>query len=162
MAWPVVAVGDVKDGYGFVSGCIAKSGIKPPTQEKYEELMCEGIVILCHLFEKYDPTKDKGRKAPRTGGGSRKGVASFAGYASFLLPRKLRDAWHRMHEEYVVKTDENGAKRYVYYESPASLNELQDRGTSGARAEDNGQRRGGLDERNLRRVGDFAKIPLPS
>lgn len=162
MSWPTVAIGDVKDAYGFVSRCIGKSGIKTFSAQEYDELMCEGIVILCALHERYDPRKDKGT-APVRGVKSTKGVASFAGYASYLLPRKLRDAWHRMHPEHVLKTMPDKTRKYVYYEPPKSLDEMR----SSTGVQDSGDRvghvgGGELDERNLRLPGDFATIPLPS
>lgn len=110
MMFPVCAVGEIRDGYGFVVRCLGRSGVRARGEE-YEEMVCEGMVILCDLAQRYDPARDTGPQA------------SFAGYAWYLLPRKLKDAWHKLHPEHVLRTRDDGKRRYEYYETPVSIDE---------------------------------------
>lgn len=137
--WPSVELGDIKEAYGFVAKCIAKSGIKVQGEE-YDEMMCEGIVILCALHDRYDASKDTGPKA------------SFAGYAWYLLPRKLKDAWHKLHPEHVMRTQPDGKRKYEYHQAPVSIDA---RGTSGERSN-----RSFFDQHTtFRTPGEFVSVP---
>lgn len=143
--WPVVEIGDIRDAYGFVRGMIAKSGIKA-WGDAYEELICEGVLILCELHERYDPEKDTGDKA------------AFAGYAAYLLPRKLTNSWHKLHPNHVLRTQEDGKRRYVYYQDSKSLDEMRE--NAQIYKESGTENNLGLwDEEHGRRVGDFINVP---
>lgn len=147
MSYPVVQIGDVKDAYGFVQRCIIKSKIKA-SGDQYEELVCEAMVLLCALHKRYDPAKDRGSEKPRAGGGTE---ASFAGYASYLLPLKIRKAWHRMNPTHVMTTQPDGTRKYVYHQPPKSLHE---RGDGRDR-----ELMDTLDEQKMRTPGEFVSVP---
>jgi hypothetical protein len=62
------------------------------TGDEHEELLAEGLLILCQMAEAYEP-----------GFGGRDPAGSrFSGYAMKYLPGKLRDAWRRRHPEYCL------------------------------------------------------------
>ena len=127
------AVHDVQDAEAFVKAAIHRSKIRFDLDE-YEELVACGLLLLVELAQRYDPEKDKG---PR---------ASFAGYAWYLLPRKLADAWHGLHEEHMLRTGDDGKRRWVYAERAKSWD---------AHVVGDEQGEGTFDERKLRHVGDF-------
>ena len=113
---------DIADAEGFVAATIERSGIRP-AQPEHEELIAEGLAILYELAAKFEPQRE-GYDAP----------GRFSGFAAQFLPRKLGDAWHRLHPEHRYITDpETGKRRWVYFEAPASLDGLLAHGgTSGA------------------------------
>lgn len=149
----VCALGDVDDAEAFVKSCIRKAGLVWLERDEYEELAAEGLVILCDLYNRYDPSKE-----------TNPDKASFHGYAWFLLPRKLLDAWHKMHPEHVLKTFKENAvdeetgedvvvttRKYVYYESACSLDERIERFEDPDDYE--------LDR--YRQCGNFTDLPIP-
>jgi hypothetical protein len=120
---PPVALHDIADIEGFVRDTMRRHLSKVPHEDR-EELVAEGLVIICELAMRYDPAKDKpSRKPGHVCKTSRCCVPSFAGYASFLLKRKMLDAWHRMHPEHQLRTQDDGTRKYVYYPKPKSLDE---------------------------------------
>lgn len=118
---PPVPIHDIADAEGFVIATI-NTKLKAITMDDREELVSEGLVILFDLARRYDPAKDRPSTKPghvcKT---ARCCKPSFAGYASYLLPRKLLDAWHRMHPEHVLRTQPDGSRKYEYLPKPASL-----------------------------------------
>jgi hypothetical protein len=140
---------DVDDVEAFVKSCIRKSGLRIEDRSQYEELACEALVILCELNNRYDPTKEKNPAK-----------ASFAGYAWFLLPRKILDAWHKMNPNHVSKTfteqGEDGqpitTRKWVYYEPACSLDERIER------FEDPDE----FDISSYRQCGDYIPLPIPT
>ena len=140
---------DVGDPDSFVRSCIKRSRIKPENPDTYEELVCEGIAILFELADKYDPERDGGIDPELCEGTD--GVASFAGYAWYLLPLRLVNAWHRMHPNHVLTTvtAEDGSKKrvWVYYDEPASIEERQQVHPEY------------LDYERHRRAGEFVAVP---
>lgn len=140
-----VSLGDIKDAEAFVKYAIKRARV-PVAQYEYDDVVCEGLLVLCRLYVMYDPSRDRGSTVRRTDG-STNGVASFAGYASYLLPGKIRDAWHRMHEEHLLRTQEDGTRRYEYGTSPRSLSEAGSMDGHGGTDL--------LDSPGIRLVGDF-------
>jgi len=128
-----VSMRDVEDTEAFVKACIKRSRIKFDKDE-YEELVSCGLLILCELNARYDPEKDQGPEA------------SFAGYAWYLLPRKLTDAWHGMHEEHQLRTQADGSRKWEYHQPTMSWDEHCD---------DINNNETPLNEGKLRYVGDF-------
>lgn len=128
---------DIDDVEAFVIMCIKRSGA-PVQPNEYEELVAEGICILYQMEKKYIPRMD---------GYARDG--RFSGYAVKWMPRKMKEAWHRMNENAQQVTIE-GKRRWVYYERAASWDAL----TDSARNEHH------FDETQLRNPGDFTAIPI--
>lgn len=108
-----VAIHDIADAEGFVAATIERSGVKPSPAE-YEELLAEGLAILYDLAAKFEPHRE-GYESP----------GRFSGFAAQFLPRKLGDAWHRLHPEHRYVTDpETGKRRWIFYPSPDSLDHI--------------------------------------
>ena len=109
------ALRDIDDPEAFVRFQLRRLTLRLSDDEK-EELVAEGLLILCELSAKYDGTLPKDKDA-----------GSFAGYANYLLPRRLLDAWHRHHPEHRYTTDpETGKRKWVYGKAPVSLDALLD------------------------------------
>lgn len=128
----VVVLHDIKDAEAFVISTIKRSKIRVDRDE-YQELVCEGLVILCEMSKRFKP---------RMAGFEKDG--KFSGYAARYLPNKLGDAWHRLHPEHVLKTQDDGARRYEYMDAAASFDQERERNSGRI---DNTDR--------LRLVGDF-------
>lgn len=103
---------DIRDPHGFVHATIRRARLVL-TREENDELHAEGMAILCRLAEDYRPHID---------GHDREG--RFSGYAAMFLPRKLGDAWHRMHPEHQHVSQADGSRRWVYGERAVSLEAL--------------------------------------
>jgi hypothetical protein len=95
---------DVDDAEGFVAATISRSGI-PFDPSEHQELMLEGLAILCELAAKYEPHRPGYKQAGR-----------FSGYAAQFLPRRLGDAWHRLHPNHRYVTDPVTGKRSWHYD----------------------------------------------
>lgn len=104
-----IRVHDIEDAEGFVAATIERSGIRPAPTE-HEELIAEGLAILYELAAKFEPQRE-GYDTP----------GRFSGFAAQFLPRKLGDAWHKLHPEHRYVTGEDGKRHWVYFEAPASL-----------------------------------------
>lgn len=111
-----VKLGNIDDAEAFVHHCIDKGKILLTVDER-EELVAIGLVILIELERKYDPARDRGN------GGRTHG---FFGYALYLLPRKLGDAWHKHNPHHVLRTLPDGTRRYDYLKTPRSWDEIND------------------------------------
>jgi len=109
---------DVRDPSAFVHATIndftrarATRGRITLSAEEHSELHAEGMAILHKLARDYIAQMD-GYEHP----------GRFSGYAAMFLPRKLGDAWHRMHEEQQLVTDhETGRRNWRYRERAVSL-----------------------------------------
>jgi hypothetical protein len=112
-----VSLYDVGDVHAFVQATIERF-IRPTAtrgrivlaSDEREELASEGIAIMYRLAADYKP---------RLEGYDHDG--RFSGYAAMFLPRKLGDAWHRMHEEHQLVTEPDGKRRWHYRERAVSL-----------------------------------------
>lgn len=113
------AIGDIEDAEAFVKAHIKRARIRFADDE-FEDILGAGLLILVRLWQLYDPARDGGR-APGKNDSGRQGVASFAGYASYLLPNKIHDAYMRMHPEHRLVTQSDGKRRWVYGVPPTSL-----------------------------------------
>lgn len=108
---------DILDPSGFVWATI-RNFSRPTSRrgpivlgdDELEELHCEGLAILHKLAGDYIPRKEGYAQDGR-----------FSGYAAQLLPRKLGDAWHRLHAEHMLITEPSGARRWRYGEKAVSL-----------------------------------------
>lgn len=109
-----VTILDIEDAEGFVAATIVRSKIKVSTHE-HEELLAEGLAILFDLAQKFEPQRE-GYEQP----------GRFSGFAAQFLPRKLGDAWHKMHPEHRYVTGEDGKRRWVFFDAPTSLNRILD------------------------------------
>jgi hypothetical protein len=133
---------DIDDAEGFVRANIARSKLVLTRQER-EELVAEGMVIICELAMKFQPRLD---------GYDRDG--SFAGYASSLLGRKLSDAWHRMNPSHVLRTQPDGTRKWEYLQEHSSLDKLLDNADSDSYLEGHNDPLA-----SARTLGDFIDIP---
>lgn len=146
---------DIDDCEGFVAATIQRAGITVETSE-HEELMLEGLAILCELAGKFEPHRP-GYSQP----------GRFSGYAAQFLPRRLGDAWHRAHPEhrYVTFTEPDGStkRRWVYDSAPVSLDGIGQTG-NGRLADDGSRLTAGIDAAlaRCRRIGDMIPLPIPS
>lgn len=104
-----VALHDVCDVEGFVRATIRRSGIQLSFDER-EELIVEGICIMCELGARYRPKPPNGR---------------FSGFAAQFLPRRLGDAWHSSHPEHRYITTPEGKRAWRYEPPPISFDGLE-------------------------------------
>jgi hypothetical protein len=104
-----VAVLDVRDAEGFVAKMMHKSGVRLGPEEKVE-MLAEGITILLELAAQYKPRLD-GYKQDGT----------FSGYAGMFLPRRLQDAFYRLHPEHQLKRTPDGKKVREFGQANLSL-----------------------------------------
>jgi hypothetical protein len=146
-------LGDIDDAEAFVRAQIKRARIRF-TDDEFDDIMAIGLLILVRLYRLYDPSRDGGRVETVRTSGSRDGVASFAGYASYLMPNKIHDAYMRSHPEHKYVTDpETKKRRWVYGTAPRSLDAL--RTGDGWGRKDNEFDLDPLDGKNVRHVGDF-------
>lgn len=113
---PPIVLLDIGNCEAFVQRTIDRSAITYGPSER-EELLSEGLTQLYELAGKYNP-----------GVGGRDATNSrFSGYAAMFLPRRLGDAWHKMHPEHRYITNPTTGKRGWYYDRPAiSLDGITD------------------------------------
>lgn len=109
---------DIDDAEAFVRATIRRSKIIVGRDE-FEELLAEGLCILCEMAERYQPRMEGYEKD-----------GTFAGYAARFLPKKLGEAWHKLHPEHVLRTCPDGSRRYEYLEPAGSLNQAIERDPS--------------------------------
>ena len=119
---------DVEDIEAFVVMCIKRSGVKPMSHE-WEDLVAEGLCLLWAMSNNYQ-----------------QGIGCFSGYAVKYMPRKIREAYNRGSEHALHRTQEDGTRRWEYYERAVSLDALM---------QENKEERGGLNESTVRVVGEF-------
>ena len=106
-----VAIADVDDAEAFVLAAMKRTGLTLAPAE-IEELLAEGLLILVKLHDTFEPIRE-GYDQP----------GRFSGYAAKFLPRKLLDAWHRLHPEHVRSKD-----GWRYLDPPTHLAVVQDEG----------------------------------
>lgn len=141
-----VQIGNIKDAEAFVRHCMHKAGRIRITGDEREELVAEGLVLLVELHRRYDPARDKGAGG-NTGG--------FFGYALYLLPRKMADAWHRGQPHHLLRTQEDGSRRYEYLKEPRSLVEVIEWDNTNIDAFGNFY----TDDTTWRHPGEFVDVP---
>lgn len=146
----VVALHDVADVEGFVNATINRfeQGNRPEwariARDEREELVLEGIAIMYHLADRYEP-----RRGNHTQDGR------FSGFAAFYLPKRLGEAWHRLHAEHRYVTGKDGKREWVYLQPALSIEGLR------ASHADAGSGDGGR-EPKLRPAGQWAAPPVPA
>jgi DNA-directed RNA polymerase specialized sigma24 family protein len=116
---------DIEDPEGFVKSFMPKVRLTP---ERREELFCEGMGILTKMRNDYRPGH----------GGGDPATSCFSGYAASYLPRKIRDAWHRL-EGHTLTTGEKGKREWEYHDTPSSLEAMTTANGSDKGAENNVQ-----------------------
>lgn len=111
----------VHDVEGFVNATINafERGDRPEWAAirggEREELVLEGIAIMYQLERRYEPQR-----------GNHAQGGWFSGFAAYFLPKKLGEAWHRLHENHRYVTDpETGKRRWVYLQEASSLDALR-------------------------------------
>jgi hypothetical protein len=104
---------DVRDPRGFVAACIQKSGVRPSAEQR-EDLIAEGLMILCELAGKFEPQRQGYAQAGR-----------FSGYAAAYLPRRMQDVWQQMNPT-ISRRDEDGRREVEFLtHSPLDDQELR-------------------------------------
>lgn len=104
-----VALYDVRDCESFVQATLNASRRVYGPDER-EELVCEGLRIMCELAARYEPQRE-----------GYDGQGRFSGFAAKYLRLKLEDAYHRMHPEHRLVAQPDGKRRYHYGEKAVSL-----------------------------------------
>ena len=133
-----VALHDVDDVEGFVNATLNAFEVSIETKlepQEREELVAEGLCIMYALAERYQP-----RRGDHTQDGR------FSGFAAAFLPKKLGDAWHRMHPEHKYVTNPaTGKREWLYLKASLSLDGIRANGGARDRGEDNSLERRLLD-----------------
>lgn len=106
---PTTALFDVTDVEGFVAASLTRSHIIT-NRDEHDELIAEGITILYELAHRYQPHMP-GYQHP----------GRFSGYAAALLPRRMQDAYYRMHPEHLARRNKHGKRVRHHGEPPISL-----------------------------------------
>jgi hypothetical protein len=137
----------VHDLEGFVRATLTASELEFGRDE-LEDLVAEGVALAFELAGRYDPHRN-GYEQP----------GRLSGYLAAFLPKRLGDAWHRLHAEHRYVTDPATGKRSWHYDlPPASLDALIEESDRDAE-----QRRD--PDRFLlgaRRPHEFVPLPIPS
>jgi hypothetical protein len=128
----LVSLYDVEDVEGFVNATLNRfeegdlpEWAKLSTDER-QELVLEGITIMFELAERFEPHREGYAQAGR-----------FSGYAAAFLPKRLGDAWHRLHPEHRYVTDpETGKRGWVYLQPASSLQGLAEHSSQGGEGAD--------------------------
>lgn len=156
-----VSMHDIEDVEAFVRGTIRRHARQIPAEDM-EEMVSEGLAILCNLNARYDPERDRDAKiAARSSGtvhtcvSSRCCVPSFAGYASFILPKKLKEVWYSRQPEWST-TLVDGKREYVRF---ADTVYIEDRRITHDYGDGVGHTLDVIDKTNTRHVGDFIPVP---
>lgn len=97
-----IRIHDILDAEAFVGRCIHTSGIQLPKDER-ADLHAEGMLILWELSVRYQDQRPGYDKPGR-----------FSGYAAAYLPKRLQDAWLRMHPEHLVRRGSDGRRQVTY------------------------------------------------
>lgn len=105
---PTTSLYDVDDIESFVAASLTRSHIIY-NRDEHDELIAEGITILYELAARYQPHMP-GYQHP----------GRFSGYAAALLPRRMQDAYYRLHPEHTARRV-NGRKIREHGQPPISL-----------------------------------------
>lgn len=113
---------DVHDARAFVGATLerfcrsnAARGRFALSADERAELVSEGLVILYELARDYEPRREGYGQPGR-----------FSGYAAVMLPRRLGDAWHRMHREHQRVARPDGSARWIYGDQPLALDVMRE------------------------------------
>lgn len=108
---------DIRDPGAFVHATINDfcrgRGTRAPialSLDERDELHCEGLAILHKLAAGYHSRLDGYEVDGR-----------FSGYAASYLPKKLGDAWHKLHSEHMLLTQPDQTRRWHYGDKAVSL-----------------------------------------
>ena len=104
-----IRIHDILDADAFVGRCIHTSGILIPQDER-ADLHAEGMLILWELSVRYEEQRPGYNQPGR-----------FSGYAAAFLPKRLQDAWLRMHPEHLVRRGPDGRRQVTYGTSGLSI-----------------------------------------
>jgi hypothetical protein len=147
---------DVRDVEGFVWEVIRRK--MPMVQpNEMEDLVSEGLLIMATLHNRYDPAKDVTSDPSHVCRGKKCCVPSFAGYANFILPKKMMEVYYARQPEFQVRTVE-GKRTYVRYASAHSLDERNSRSNHGPH--DEGTEYRVEDFHSTRHVNNFIPVPI--
>lgn len=95
---------DIEDPRAFVAAHIPRSGVILNSEER-EDLIAEGLLILCELARRYEPHRN---------GYAHEG--SLAGYATAYLPKRLQDAY-QANRHCLPTVVADGTREVVYFTS---------------------------------------------
>jgi len=115
MLTATVALHDITNVEAFVRATLDDSRIRFQTGER-DELVLEGLAILYDLAGSYQHQLPGYAQPGR-----------FSGYAARYLPRRLGEAWHRLHEEHIYRTRLDGGREYEYLQPAISLDGIRSR-----------------------------------
>lgn len=109
---PQIALEDIDDVYGFVAHHVLRAPGVPVIHdpEEAEELIHEGVTILFELHDRFEPHRTGYAKPGR-----------FSGYAAWALPKRLQNAWRRMHPEHLTRKRPDGRRTVEYGQRPLSV-----------------------------------------
>lgn len=136
----------VLDVEGFVHATLNASELEFDSSER-EDLVAEGIALAHELAARFTPQRDGYAQPGR-----------LSGYLAAFLPKRLGDAWHRLHGEHRYVTGDDGRRRWHYDQAPVSFEALAEHNDSV-----DGDRRD--PDRFLlgaRRPHEFVPLPIPS
>jgi hypothetical protein len=104
-----VTLHDITNVEAFVHATLDDSRIRFG-QEEREELVLEGFAILYDLAASYKPHIEGYAQPGR-----------FSGYAARYLPRRLGEAWHKLHPDHVYRTKPEGGREWIFLRPAISL-----------------------------------------
>lgn len=140
-----IQIYDVEDIEGFVNEMVLIAKIRCDGQAERDEIVCEGIVLLLNMAKNFKPQMEGYDKPGR-----------FSGYCAAFLPRKISNAWYKMHPEHVQEQVELGdgrkVKRYRHGSRPDSIHQYLGAGNND---DGRGSTGGQLGSERTRTVGDF-------
>lgn len=128
---------DVHDAEAFVWKIVRRHMRMVPA-EQLEDVVADGLLLLCSLAKQYDATKDTGNNA------------SFAGYATYLMPMKMKQRWYASQPEW-QKSTTNGKVVYTRLKRAVSFEEIMSYDET---------IRSYTDESKVRVVGNFVAVPV--
>ena len=137
-----VALYDIQNAEAFVRSTLDSSRIRFASEER-EELVLEGLAVLCDLAGSFQPHMP-GYDQP----------GRFSGYAARFLPRRLGEAWHRLHPEHVYRTRADGSREWEYLQPPISLDGARERAGYNGSADS-------VERRTLDRTQWIRPVPRP-
>lgn len=103
-----IALHDIKDVEAFVIMCLKRSGCGAPP-EHWDDLICEGIVLLYRMAGNYKPRMNGHEVDGR-----------FSGYAVMWLPKQINQAWHKSQAHHLYAKDDDGNRGWTYRLAPVS------------------------------------------